>query len=361
VIEKFLDAFFRHKLLILLPPIIIPLIVTPIAFLLAPTYYEAYASIWVSRPTYLSYSNDSNPYITPAQEQSGRLGEQVKTRAFLRDIARRAPLLAPFANFERGEQFLQQIVGTGLAMFPSGTNLLVLRFRSDNPELSYQALNAVIEAYNDKAAGDRIGQGGLASGFYESRVKAAEDQLAKANEELRRYVAANPRLTSIDPARGASATTASRLGLPAMAIDPELAELLRRVESAQRDAGRARESLDKTELDVAASLEGLEQGFQVVDAPTRPTTPTQERRKLLVFPAAALLVGLGLGVSLLVLLVVADRSVRSATDLAPTVRVVSVVPLLRLKRLPKRAGADTTRQAIGFVAGTALPPPRGAQ
>jgi hypothetical protein len=361
VIERFLDAFFRHKLLILLPPIIIPLIVTPIAFLLAPTYYESYASIWVSRPSYLSYKDDSDPWITPAQELSRRFNEQVRTHAFLRDIAQRAPMLAPFARVERGEEFLQRIIGTGFMTLPSGTNLLVLRFRADNSELSYQALNAVIEAYNDKAIADRIGQGGLATSFYESRVKDAEGQLAKANEDLRRYVAANPRLTSIDPARGASATTASRLGLPAMAIDPELAELLRRVESAQRDAGRARESLDKTQLDVAASLEGQEQGFQVVDPPRKPTATTQERRKLLVFPVAALLGGLGLSTILLVLLVAGDRSVRSARDLAPTARVVSVVPLLRLKRLPKRAGSDTTRQAIGFVAGTALPPPRGAQ
>jgi hypothetical protein len=198
---------------------------------MAPTYYEAYAGIWVSRPTYLSYSDESNRYITPVQEQSVRLGEQLRTSAFLREIAQRAPLLARFATFQGGDEILRRIIGTGLTTFPSGNNLLVLRFRSDNPELSFQALNAVIEAYNDKAVGDRIGQGGLASSFYESRVKAAEEQLAKANEDLRRYVAANPRLTTIDPARGASATTASRLGLPAMAIDPELAELLRRTES----------------------------------------------------------------------------------------------------------------------------------
>jgi hypothetical protein len=361
VIEKLLDALFRHKLLILLPPILIPMIVTPIAFVLAPTYYESYAGIWVGRPAYLNYKDDSNPYTTPAQVISGRLGEHVRTRAFLREVAQRTPLLVPLANSDRGSELLQQIVGAGFSTFPSGTNLLVLRFRASNPELSFQALNAIIETYTDRTVGDRIGQGGLATAFYGSRVKAAEEALAKANEDIRRYVAANPRLTTIDPARGASATTSSRLGLPATAIDPELAELLRRVESAQRDAARAQESLDKTQLDVAASLEGQEQGFQVVDAPRRATAPTQERRKLLVFPVASLLAGVALSGVLLVLLVAGDRSVRSAADLAPTVRVVGAVPRLRLKGIPKRTDPDTTRRAIGFAAGTALPPPRGAR
>jgi hypothetical protein len=362
VIEKVLEAFFRHKLLILLPPVLIPLIVSPIVFLRAPTYYETFAGIWVSRPAYLTSSDTStNQWITPAQDQSTRLGEQARTRAFLRDVARRAPLLAPLVGSDRGEARIQLIIGAGLTVSPSGNNLLVLRFRADTAELSYQVLNALIEAYVDKAVTDRVEQGGLATSFYESRLQTAQEELGKSNEALRRYVAANPRLTTIDPARGASATTASRLGLPAMAIDPELAELMRRAESAQRDVDRARDSLDKTQLAVAASLEGQELGFQVVDRPLMPTAPTQERRRLLVFPAAALLVGIGLSAALLILLVAADRSVRSTADLAPTLRVVGVVPRLQLKRIPRRAGPDTTRRAIGFVAGTALPAPDGAR
>jgi len=362
VIEKILDTFFRHKLLILLPPILIPLIVSPLVLFLAPSYYDSFAAVWVSRPNYFSY-NDSNAngWITPAQEQGGRINEQVRTRAFLRDMAGRAPLLAPLAGSDFGQERLQQVIGTGFTAMPSGTNLLVLRFRSNSPELSYQALKAIVDTYTDRAAADRIGQGGVATSFYESRVQAAEEQLSKANEALRRYLAANPRLATVDPARGASATTASRPGLAAMAANPELAELMRRVEMAQREVDRAHEALDKTQLDVAASLEGQELGFQVVDVPQRATKPTQERRKLLIFPVAALLVGIGLSAALLVLLVAGDRSVRTAADLAPKVRVVGIVPHLKLKRIPKRAGADTTRHAIGFVAGTALPAPRGAR
>ena len=38
MITKFLEAFFRHKLLVLLPPIVIPLIVDAVALHCAPAY-----------------------------------------------------------------------------------------------------------------------------------------------------------------------------------------------------------------------------------------------------------------------------------------------------------------------------------
>ena len=38
-------AFFRHKLLVLLPAILIPAIVSPLAFLLQAPYYEASISV----------------------------------------------------------------------------------------------------------------------------------------------------------------------------------------------------------------------------------------------------------------------------------------------------------------------------
>jgi len=49
VIGKLLEAFFRHKLLLMLPPILIPLIVGPIALRMAPEYYESWMGVWVAR------------------------------------------------------------------------------------------------------------------------------------------------------------------------------------------------------------------------------------------------------------------------------------------------------------------------
>jgi hypothetical protein len=64
---------------------------------------------------------------------------------------------------------------------------------------------------------------------------------------------------------------------------------------------------------------------------------------------------------LLVLLVASDRSVRADADLVPPVRVLGVVPTLKLKKAPKKLRAVATRRAIAATAGTALPAPSGAK
>src|SRR5438270_377962 len=71
VTTRIIEAFFRHKLLLLLPPFLIPLIVGPIALMSAPVYYEAWTGIWVDRPQYLAYNQAGwTQYLTPAQNQA---------------------------------------------------------------------------------------------------------------------------------------------------------------------------------------------------------------------------------------------------------------------------------------------------
>jgi hypothetical protein len=357
MIEKCLEMVFRHKKLLLLPPVLLPLILAPIAWLSASVYYDTWAGVWADRPAYLSYNDDTNRYLTPAQTQSALLTEWLHTRTFLVDIAKRTSL-ASLVGTPR-EDRLQSVIGANVTMYPTGSHLLVLRFRADTPDVSLQVMKALMDAFKEKASTERVNQAGIATSFYEARLQAAEQQLAKSNEAMRRYVAANPRLTTIDPSRGAGATTASRLGLPAAAIDPELGELLRRVESDQSDVERARTALDKAQLDISASLEGQQLGFQVVDPPETPRA-SRDLRKRLILPVGGLILGIGLSAILLVLLLASDRAVRSENDLAGTIRVVGVVPRLQVKKQPRRASLDSARRAIGFVAGTALPAPPGA-
>lgn len=360
MIARLLDTFFRHTLLLLLPPVLLPLIVGPVALYMAPVYYETWAGIWVERPTYLYYNDDWNRYNTPAQNQTGRLSELLRTRSFVLDVAKKTPL-EPLTTSAKGEERISEIFGKGLVIVPNGSQLVLLRFRAESPQVSYQVVNALIETFRDKAAADRSSQALLAISFYESRQQAAEEEFKKARDSLRRYVAANPRLTSIDPNGGASATAASRLGLPAAAIDPQLAELLRQLQVAETALDRARTSVDQAQLDASASLEGQQLGFQVVDQPRMPTTATRERRKMLIYPLAALLVGVGVSSTILVLLIMSDGTARSEEELLGTARVLGSVPEIRVRNIPKKSGPDVTRRAIGFPAGMALAAPGGTK
>jgi uncharacterized protein involved in exopolysaccharide biosynthesis len=358
MITKFLEAFFRHKLLVLLPPVLIPLIVGPYALVTAPVYYETYAGVWVDRPTYLTYNDNFSIYSSPSSQQATKISEVLKTRSFLMDVAKRTSL-APLVGNARGEDRITQIFGNGFNMFANGDHLLVLHFRADTAKLAYESLNAIMDAFKENAATDRVNQASLAISFYQSRLQAAQDDLKKTSTSVRQYVAANPNLTSLNPDQAAAGSVV----LPQSVTDPQLAEMMATLQTQQKQVEALRANLDSAQFDASAGLQGQELGFQVIDPPIMPTAPVRSLRKQLIYPIAGLVVGLALSLVLLVLLVAADRTVRLETDLPEGARILGAVPHLKLKikRLPKSERRDAMRRAIGFVAGTALPAPKGAK
>jgi uncharacterized protein involved in exopolysaccharide biosynthesis len=241
---------------------------------------------------------------------------------------------------------------------PLGTNLLAVRYRASTPDIAAGVLGAVIQAYKERTAAESASQASLALTFYEGRLKDAESEYAQANDAVRRYIQTSPRFT--DPERGGTGTAVIP-GVPTLLLDPQLAELQRRMEISQREVDAAQVNLEKARLNVDASQEGADLSFRVLDPPRKPLKPSRDLKKLIMIPAAGLLVGVGLSIALLVALVAGDRSVRREADFPSRLRVVGTVPYLKLRRLPRRAGADSTRRAIGFVAGAAEPAQGGTR
>ena len=72
------------------------------------------------------------------------------------------------------------------------------------------------------------------------------------------------------------------------------------------------------------------------------------------YPIIALLIGIALGASIVMLLALSDHSVRSLSDLAPDTVILGVMPRMTPRNVQRHAGAHLTRRAVGFVAGAAL-------
>jgi uncharacterized protein involved in exopolysaccharide biosynthesis len=366
MITKLLEAFFRHKLLLLLPPLLIPAIVSPIAVLSLPPLYDASVGVWVDHPTYLNYKDGSNPYITPVQNESGRLSELLHTRAFVLDVAQRtslAPLAATAAGQARIDDLMSRSVTIGGATTAAGAatnpgeHLLVVHVTASTAQLSYELCKAIVDAYQEKISADQADQATVAVDFYQARVQDAQQQLNTVSQGLRRYVAAHQTDNSVATA----ANDPSQTNLQATLLDPKLATLETSVQTAQVDFNNSQSALTQAQQDAQAAAQGQQYGFQVLDPPQLPTVATPQTKKIIIFPIAAAIAGLGLSAMLLVLLVASDRSVRSEADLAPGLRVLGVVPTLKLKRVPKQLRGVATRRAIGAIAGTALPASSGAE
>jgi hypothetical protein len=344
MIEKALEAFFRHALLIMLPAIVIPLIVVAWVFS-TPPQYEAQVGVWVERPAYLSYSGDElTRYLPPALVQLNRLSELMRTRSFTSDVVKDTPL-ADYLRIPGGEAMLEQIFARDLDMFTNGDHLLVLRFRGEQSETTLTFLNAMVEQFKDRASADRSAQAQLAISFYQARLTDSDSTLGQARSDLAKYLDANPSV----------AAALTRSGLDAARLDPGFADLQRRVDSALRNDDNARGSLQAAQLDYAASVQGDALGFRVVDEAGVSPTPSRQLRKALVLPLAALIGGFVLSAGLLMLFALSDHSVRSLADLAPDSVILGVMPSMKPSRIGRRAGPDVTRRAVGFIAGAALP------
>lgn len=354
MIKRLLEAFFRHKLLLLMPPILIPLIVTPIAVASTPTVYDTPVGVWVDRAAYLNYKDGLNPWSSPATQQAARISELLRTRAFVMDVAQRTPTLAPLVGNPAGEARITELVGKSVALASGGgDHLLLIHVQASTAKLSYELCKALLDAYQEKSAADQADQADSAIQFYQSRTDEAQQQLTKATQDLRRYVASRQAdTTNTDPTGG---------NLPSSLMDPRLGGLQNAVQQAQSDYNLAQGSLTQAQRDAIAAQEGQQYGFQVLDQPQMPTAPVSQMKKLIIYPIAGLLAGLALAGMLLVLLVAGDRSLRYESDLAPGLRVLGTVPALKVKRVPKRLRTVATRRAIGAIAGTALPAPGGAK
>lgn len=351
MIARFLETFFRYKLLILLPAIITPLVVVPFAFLLVRPYYETNANLWVERPSYVPTTDDWNRYITPAQNQQQRLAELLQSRTFVEDIARRTSL-APLLQTPDGKDDVFTYIQKVISAQPNGNKLLSIRVRAEDPNLSLEIVQGTVAAFRERSQNERMQTATSSISFYEQQVKDADEKANQSRDRVRRYVASNPRLAAGgDPTSSGS----PRANLPTAALDPQLADLLKSMDNDEKDAQRLRDLLEQARFEASATLDGSDSTLQILDQPVFPMKPERERRRLLIFPIAAVAIGGLISALLLVALTASDRAVRSTADLSAMGRVIGVVPQMGLRSMPRQAGPETTRRAIAFVAGTALP------
>jgi hypothetical protein len=344
MIEKTLEAFFRHAVLIVLPAVTIPLVVVAWVFA-TPPQYEAQAGVWVERPAYLSYSGEElTRYLPPATVQRNRLAELMRTRSFVTDVVRPTPL-APLLREPGGWIVLDQVFARDFEIDQNGDHLLVIRFRSEERDIAGAVVNAVVEQFRDRATDDRSAQAQLAISFYQGRLTDADAALADARGDLAAYLDANP----------AVAATLARSGLDVARLDAGFADLQRRVETALRNSDGARSSVQSAQFEYASSVQGDVLGFRVIDPTGVSATPSRQLRKALVYPLVALIGGLAVSAGMLLLFALSDRSVRSLADLAPDSVILGVMPRMKPTGLARRSGHDTTRRAAGFIAGAALP------
>src|SRR5579859_7654652 len=157
MIRRFLEALFRHKLLLLLPPVLIPGVVTPIVVASAPITYDSYVTVWVDHPSYLNYNDGSNPWVTPAQVQVTHMSELLSTRPFEMDVANRTSL-APLTQSNAGQGQIDDVFKKTISLIRPSDHIIVVTVSAPTAQISYEIATALVNAYQEKVQADMADQ-----------------------------------------------------------------------------------------------------------------------------------------------------------------------------------------------------------
>jgi uncharacterized protein involved in exopolysaccharide biosynthesis len=302
---RLLETFFRHRLL-LLGPMTLVLAGSLGWVLIQPPLYESSVRIWVDRQTLVPDPN-SNPYLTPAQEQAGVLTELVSTKYFDVKVGDRSPLAQSFragashsgggtrtrlaralglsrrpghlSDSQVNDQVFSTIVSQTLVV-PSGPEIVTVTYLDTNADMAALVAQAVVNQFVDETLTNQRVQADAAVAFYTSQIKQSQSDLAVADKAVDDYLLANP------SQRGANA-------IP----DARMQQLRRDSDAAHQRLQSVQDKLDQARLNRVALDQAGVSGIRVLDKAETPTQPASTTR--LVLQA----VGVGLVLALLIVVI----------------------------------------------------------
>ena len=329
---RYLETFYRHRLLTVTPLILAIGITVGIA-LAQPRMYESSARIWFYGAA-LTGTAPGQPYTSAAEQQSGVLRELLNSRTFCTKVGHRGPLAGYLASGSTIPSNVVAALGArlGLARFtgPSGSvdervydvlsqkievttigpQVVAIRFAAPDPGVAQGTLQALVAQFSDEILGNLHGQAQAAVDFFNQQVKTQAAEVSADNDKVAAYVKAHPK---------------------AGASDADLVSLQHTAELASQQYDQSLLELDQAKSDLAAETSAAGAGFRAIDAPNLPDRPTGFLGLLLRALAAGILAGLFISGFTVLALTAADNSLRRPEEVrgALGLRTVGSIPRVR--------------------------------
>jgi bacterioferritin (cytochrome b1) len=316
--ERLVDGFFRRWVLYILP----------VAMFVAIGVYAA-GNITADYGSYARLSATSNPYLeqptirgteiafyeSPADGTARLINEQLRTDAFIDDVASRADLTEAIAAGVITRVDIRNQLGASGA----GQNTLQVNARWSDPETAFRLVDGTIQGYREYLARLAAADSLEAVEFWTEQKDEATEEVQAAEDALAAYIAQLPP----DP------ENQSRPTEQVLEIQRLNASVDRALE-AERDA---QNTIDEARLTANQAASTSTRQLSVIDAPEIATAPEPVRRDKITAIAMFTLLGVLIALAALVLSTVADRAVRTRSQLAHTAGIGSVVVVPRIKQL----------------------------
>lgn len=334
---RFLETFYRHRK-VLVAPVVVVFALSVGWVLIQPRSYDASVRLWTERSGLVSTPND-NPYLTKAEVETGMLDELLATKYFCVKVSHVSPLRDYLqAQAERPPSMLTKIeaklrlasygpvsdsqmddlvfnvISSSTSVVPAGAEIVIITFRSNNPAIAAQMAQVIAEQFLQETLSSQRLQQDAAITFYTDQLKTAQANVAAADKAVNDYLAAHPEFR---------ATTA----VP----DARLSQLRRDDDSAHQGANDTQNKLDQASISRSALNTAGTNGLRILDPAEPPTRSNSIRKTAIIAAGVATGLGLLIVVSGVLVLTLADNTVRQPEEVQRVLdlRLVGTVPKLR--------------------------------
>ncbi len=320
---RYLETFYRHRLILVAPVALVFLISVSVVYL-QPRAYDATAKLWVDKDLLGTTAVDTS-FSAPADTQVAVLQELLKTRSFAVKVAARGQLVATLLSRRAAaagdpvSQLSNAVQGKSVSNGPltkeqqddlvfaaitvaakadsSGPNIVTVTYRDADPDVAAAMAQGIVDQFIVDLLSNQRAQASTAADFYTGQVKTAEVDLSAKDAAVYNYLSAHPELQL--------ATAIPDLTVSQLRRDDDLARTRYESMLAKLDGANL-----QTQLANAPSPSGL----RVIDPALSPRKPVSRTTQLLEAGGAGLISGLGLMLLCLVVLTLADTSLRHPAE-----------------------------------------------
>jgi len=316
--ERLVDGFFRRWVLFVLP----------VAMFVAIGVYTA-GNITAEYESSARLSATSNPYLaqptirgteigfyeSPGDGTARLINEQLRTDSFIDDIASRADLTEAIdTGAITRVDARNQIAASG-----AGQNTLQVSARWADPDTAYRLVDATIRGYSDYLAGIAAADSLEAIEFWRGQLIQSSEDLQEAEDALNQYVRLLPPVPD-----GQDRPIEQEL---------EIQRFNTSLDRALQDQSDTQDALTEAQLTANQAASSSARGLTVIDAPEISIDPEPVRQSKITAIAIFTLLGVLIALAALVLSTVAERSIRTRSQLALAAGIGSVVVIPRIKQL----------------------------
>jgi uncharacterized protein involved in exopolysaccharide biosynthesis len=316
---RYLETFYRHRL-ILAAPVALAFLISITVVYVQPRAYDATAKLWVDRDLLGNTAVDTS-YSAPADTQVAVLQELLKTRSFAVKVAARGPLVATLlsrradAAKDPVSQVSDRIQGKSSSSSPlsreaqddlvfntiaaaakadsNGPNIVTVTYRDADPDIAAAVAQGIVDQFIAELLSNQREQASAAATFYTGQAKTAQVDLSAKDAAVYNYLSAHPEQQL--------ATAVPDLTLGQLRRDDDLART--------RYEGLLTK-LDSANLQVEVANASAPSGLRVIDAALSPRHPVSRTTQLIEAGGAGFISGLGLMLLCLIVLTLADTSLR---------------------------------------------------